>query len=188
MNKEKLIKLAEEQGWINISQYQKLTEGFIREFANKVNWDYISEYQKLSSKFLKGFKLTKPKNSWLYATKKQKLKYLKSIKKHEIIDDEYIIAYKSVRTDMYSVFNFQYKYEIRKTYESHCDCNLGNENSFGLSAWTKEKALEYHDKGKLLKVKIAIEDIGAIVHDEGKIRCFKLEVLEKILTKGKIND
>ena len=172
---------ADKVDWYCISKYQKLTEGFIREFEGKVDWYCISKYQKLSNSFLEEFKLTKPTNSWLYATKAEKLKYLKSIDKYEIIDDEYIIAYKSVREDMYSVFNFQYLYEIGKVYESHCDCNLGNENSFGLSAWTKEKALEYHDKGKLLKVKIAIKDIGAIVHDEGKIRCFKLEVLGIII-------
>ncbi|MFA5600687.1 MAG: hypothetical protein WDA06_08850, partial [Phenylobacterium sp.] len=71
-------------------------------------------------------------------------------------------------------------YEIGKTYKSHCDCNLTNENSFGLSAWTKKEALEYYPKGKLLKVKIDIKDIGAIVHNGNKIRCFKFEVLEEI--------
>ena len=81
-----------------------------------------------------------------------------------------------MRSDGSSVFNWQYKYEVEKTYTSTCDCDLSNQNSFGLSAWTKEKALEYH-KGKLLKVKIYIKDIGAIVQDECKIRCYKQEVL-----------
>ena len=48
MDKEKLLKLAEEQGWNCISEYQKLSEGFIREFEGKVNWNHISIYQKLS--------------------------------------------------------------------------------------------------------------------------------------------
>jgi len=116
----------------------------------------------------------------LYTSKQDKLEYLKKINIYEILNNEYIIAYKSVRSDNYSVFNFQYKYEIGKIYESHCDCNLDEEDSFGLSAWTKEKALEYYDKGKLLKVKININDIGTITFKDNKIRCFKLEVLEEI--------
>lgn len=35
-------------------------------------------------------------------------------------------------------------------------------------------------KGKLLKVKINIEDIGVIVQAKNKIRCFKFEVLEDL--------
>jgi len=94
-----------------------------------------------------------------------------------VLDDNYIIAYKSVREGYYSVYNFQYKYEVGKTYTSHCDCNLDKENSFGLSAWTREGALDYYNKGRLLKVKIPIEKVGAIVWNNNKIRCFELEVI-----------
>ena len=103
--------------------------------------------------------------------------YIKSNTNYEVIDDKYIIAYKSCRSDGYSQFNFQYLYEVGKSYESHCDCNVNNEDSFGLSAWTKEKAIEYCNE-MLLKVKINISDIGAIVHDGGKIRSKKLTVIE----------
>jgi hypothetical protein len=65
-----------------------------------------------------------------------------------IFYDEYIIAYKAVREDYHSVYNWQYKYEVGQTYKSHCDCDLFEENSFGLSTWTKEGALEYYNKGK----------------------------------------
>jgi hypothetical protein len=117
----------------------------------------------------------------LYVSKEEKLKYIKENTSYEVFDD-YIIAYKSCRSDRYSKFNFQYKYEVGCVYESNCDCNLDNKNSFGLSAWTREGALEYCNE-KLLKVKINIEDIGAIVRKESKIRCFKLEVLEEIKYK-----
>ena len=33
---------------------------------------------------------------------------------------------------------------------------------------------------KIIKVKIAIKDIGVIVREENKIRCFKFEVLEEV--------
>ena len=58
--------------------------------------------------------------------------------------------------------------------------HLIKEKSFGLSAWTMEKALDYCSKGDLYLVKIYIEDIGAIVHDGTKIRCFRQTFLEKI--------
>jgi hypothetical protein len=173
-------KYKDKVNWTNISYYQKLSEAFIEKHKDLVNWFYISRYQKLSYNFRRKHQITKPKNSWLYATKKEKLQYIKENTNYEIVDDKYIIAYKSTRSDGYSVYNFSYHYEVGKTYESHCDCNLLNGNSFGLSAWTKEKALEYFCHGKLFKVKIDIEDIGAIVHENNKIRCFKLEILEEV--------
>ena len=83
---------------------------------------------------------------------------------------------------MESVYKCGFSYEVGKTYTSHCDCNIDNEDSFGLSAWTKEKALEYHNSGILLKVLIPIKDIGVIVHNNGKIRTRSLKVCEQ---KGK---
>jgi hypothetical protein len=166
--------------WDHISEYQNLSEDFIREFKDEVDWYYISRYQKLSKDFRKEFNITIPNSSWLYTTTKEKLKYIKENTNYEIIDDKYIIAYKSVRDDYCSVINFQYKYDIGKTYRSHCDCNLTDENSFGLSAWTKERAYKYYSKGKILKVQIPISKVGAIVHNNNKIRCFELKVLEEI--------
>ena len=153
----------------------------LNEFKDKVNWGWISEYQKLSKAFRDKFNLkTYYKTNWLYKTTKSKLKYIKENTNYKVIDNKYIEAYKSIRTDNYSVFNFQYKYEVGKWYESTCDCNINEENSFGLSAWTKDKAKEYYNKGKLIKVLIPIKDIGAIVHDNKKIRCFRLKVLKEI--------
>jgi len=161
-----------------ISANQKLSETFIEKHFKDLDKSYISEYQKLSNEFRINYNLTIDEDNWLYKSKDFKLDYLKSINTYEVIDNDYIIAYKSVRDDYYSVYNFQYLYEVGKTYESHCDCT-NEENSFGLSAWTKEEAIKYHN-GRLLKVKINIEDIGRIVHDNHKIRCSKLEVMEEI--------
>jgi len=167
--------------WIYISIYQKLSEGFIREFSDKVDWIYILQCQKLSKDFIKEYKLTISKYNWLYKTKEEKLSYLKENCNgiYEIVDDDYIVAYKSTRANGYSTYNFQYQYKENKTYESHCDCNINNENSFGLSAWTKEKALEHYNEGKLFKVHINIEDIGAIIHNNKKIRCSKLTIISE---------
>jgi hypothetical protein len=166
--------------WNYISEYQNLSEDFIREFQDQVNWSHIEEYQNLSEDFRKEFDFKIPEYIWLYKSKEDKLQYIKKNTNYEIIDDKYIIAYKSIRNNWYSVYNFQYKYEIGKTFYSHCDCNIYNENSFGLSSWTKEGALRYYDRGRLLKVKIPIDKIGAIVHNNQKIRSFELTAIEEI--------
>ena len=137
----------------------------------------ISIYHKLSKDFLKEFGLTKPENNWLYATNEEKREKVKE--KYEL-DGDYIIAYKSTKIDGYSTYNFQYQYEVGKTYESHCDCNLDNHNSFGLSAWTKEGALGYYSRGKLFKVKIHLNDLGAMI-SSGKLRARKIEILEEVI-------
>lgn len=38
------------------SQYQTLSEDFIRKFKNKVDWEKISQYQELSEDFIREFK------------------------------------------------------------------------------------------------------------------------------------
>ncbi len=126
--------------------------------------------------------LSKPENNWLYATAEEKKQVIKDCGKYEINGD-YVIAYKITRKDGISCYNFNYVYEVGKVYESHCDCNLDEENSFGLSAWTnwtKEDALQYYSDRELYKVIIHIDDIGALVKDGNKLRCFKLEVIERI--------
>ena len=54
--------------WVNISEYQKLSEKFIREFQDKVDWSYISEYQVLSENFIREFN---GKVYWSYISDKQ---------------------------------------------------------------------------------------------------------------------
>ena len=164
--------------WRTISTYQKLSEAFIEKFQDKVSWYCISNYHKLSKKFIKKHKLNVGDN-WNYVTTDFKKSYIKKNTKYEFFTDkdgDYIIAYKGIRSDRYSKYNFQYQYLKGETYTSHCDCTNDN-NSFGLSAWTYEKASEYCNQ-LVIKVKVYIKDIGRIVHDNKKIRCFKFKVLE----------
>ena len=179
LSEEFIKENSDKVNWDFISQYQKLSEEFIKENSDKVNWDFISQYQKLNEKFIEENNLSKSQNNWLYASKEDKLKYIKENTNYEIQGNN-LIAFKAIRSNNYSVFNFQYKYEIGGTYYSHCDCDLDNEYSFGLSAWTKKEALEYYNRGKLLKVSIPIEKIGTIVHNNKKIRTFELTVIEEI--------
>ena len=138
----------------------------------------VRRYQKLSSKFRKEFGFNRVKDNWLYKSKRKKLEYIKKNTDYEIIDD-YVIAYKAVKSDNYSVYNFQYRYEAGGIYESNCDCNLVKDNSFGLSAWDLEGAREYYDLGKILRVRIRVGDVGAITRG-GKIRSYRMEVMEEI--------
>ncbi len=164
--------------WYYISCYQKFSEDFIRELQDEVNWGCISVFQKLSEDVRNEFKLEIPKTNWLYTSNEEKMEAIKDCKLYEI-DGEYVIAYKGIRSDNYSVFNFRYKYELGETYEAHCDYNNENKNSFGLSVWTLDKAREYCSQ-KIVKVKIHISDIGALVHDCHKIRCSRMTVLEEV--------
>jgi len=191
--------------WGLVSKHQKLSEEFMWKNLRKLNLETIVVHQKLSEDFIhklvynnyileNGFvKLLKHqkvsnefalalvcgKGNWINKTKEEKLLFIKEHTCYELIDDEYIIAYKSCRSDGYSCFNFMYKYEVGRVYESTCDCN-DYRDSFGLSAWSLEGALRYC-KERMMKVKINVEDIGIIIqNNDNKIRCYKLEVLEVI--------
>ena len=162
--------------WTYISKYKNLSENFIRELKDKIDWEIISKYQKLSSEFIEEFDLNIDKNNWLYKTTKFKKRQIVKCGLYECHED-YFIAYKAIRNDRYSHFNFQYQYLPNQTYECHCDCT-GNENSFGLSVWTYEGAKNYNGRGLIVKVKVKYEDVGRLVHNSNKIRCLKIEILD----------
>ena len=104
-------------------------------------------------------------------------------KKKAVIDtglyechDDYFIAYKGIRANRYSRYNFQYQYLKGETCETWCDCS-SDDNSYGFSVWTESGAREYCDE-LVVRVKVRYEDVGRVVHNGGKIRCFRLEVLD----------
>ena len=164
-------------GWI--SHYQHLSEDFIREFKDRVWWFWISKYQRLSEEFIDEFKYLLNVNviadSWHYKSVEEKKKAVIDTGLYECHDD-YFIAYKGIRSDRHSRWNFQYQYFKGETYETWCDCS-DNKDSFGFSAWTKKGAREYCDE-LVVRVKVRYEDVGRVVHDGGKIRCFKIEILD----------
>ena len=164
-------------GWI--SYYQHLSEDFIREFKDKVHWCSISECQHLSKEFIEEFKdrlnMCYLADSWHYKSTEEKKKAVMDTGLYECHDD-YFIAYKGIRADRYSKFNFHYQYLKGHTYETWCDCS-SDENSYGFSAWTEDEAREYCDE-LIVRVKVRYEDVGRVVHDGGKIRCFKMEILD----------
>ena len=164
-------------GWI--SHYQYLSEDFIREFENRVWWFWISECQRLSEEFIDEFKyllnVDVIADSWHYKSTEEKKRAVMNTGLYECHED-YFIAYKGIRADRYSKFNFRYQYLKGHTYKTWCDCS-DDENSFGFSAWTEEEAREYCDE-LVVRVKVRYEDVGRVVHNGGKIRCFKMEILD----------
>ena len=179
LSEEFISEFRDKVYWPYIEEYQKLSEGFIRENSNKLYFPNIAKYQKLSSGFIKEYNLDIPETNWLYKDKEFKREYIKANTEYEIIGNK-VIAYKSCREDGYSIYSFQYYYEVGGEYESHADYNIDNDNSFGLSAWTKDRALEYHSTGKLFKVEIDLEDLAVIVYGGDKIRASRIKILEEI--------
>ena len=113
--------------------------------------------------------------SWHYKSVEEKKKAVVDTGLYECHED-YFIAYKGIRSDRYSKYNFQYQYLKGEIYETWCDCSA-EENSFGFSAWTESEAKRYCNE-LVVRVKVRYEDVGRVVHDGGKIRCFKVEVLD----------
>ena len=179
LSEDFIREFADRVDWLNISRYQRLSEDFIREFKDRVWWFWISECQRLSEEFIEEFKdrldMERIADSWLYKSVEEKKKAVMDTGLYECHDD-YFIAYKGIRSDRYSKWNFQYQYLKGHTYETWCDCS-NTENSYGFSAWTEEGAKRYCSQ-LVGRVKVRYEDVGRVVHDGGKIRCFKLEVLD----------
>ena len=143
---------------------------------NDIDWNNISAYQPLTEEFIDKYKdkLSISNDNWLQKTEDFKKEQIKCSGLYECYDD-YFIAYKGIRRDRYSNFNFQYQYLPGKTYESHADCS-NDENSFGLSVWTEEEARKYCSQ-LVVKCKVYYKDVARMVHNNGKIRCFKITIL-----------
>ena len=170
-----------------ISQYQCLSNDIINKHFNILYLKDIAVYQnveKIKNKLEKSYVNNDKSltyfinNNWIYKSAEEKKQEIVKTGKYECYDD-YFIAYKGIRPDRYSFFNFQYKYEPGGVYESWCDCS-GHENSFGLNVGTSYFVREYmrNDNGLIIRCKIKYEDVGRIVDKGDKIRCFKIEVLD----------
>lgn len=198
LSEEFINEFKDNVDWEYISKYQKLSENFMRENKDYIIWDKILYHQKLSKKFLYEhiYKLYKADSaikakfilflSVCINLFSSNMLYMPTfIKKRKVLKtglyecfDDYFIAYKGIREDRYSCFNFQYKYLEGEIYECHPDYNDDDLASFGLNAGTKELA-EFYCNELIIKCKIRYEDLAFISrYGDGKIRCCKLEVLD----------
>lgn len=159
--------------WYSISKYQKLSEDFIDKHTDKVGRYSISKYQVITPEFADKHNIKINNNSQRTADEWKKM-----IEKTGLYEchENYFYAYKNIRNDRYSHFNFLYQYLPGETYDCFSDYS-NDENSFGLSAWTETKAHNYNNNGIVVKLKVKYADITAIVHGSNKIRCKKITVL-----------
>ena len=171
-------KHSEQVNWGCISVSQQLSERFIEKHSDRVDWDGISKYQKLTPAFIKKHDLKIDKDNWLYKTTKFKEAKVRKCGKYKCLKD-YFIAYKAIRQDRYSLYNFQYKYLKGNTYETHADYT-DDESSFGFSVWTEKGAREYGEEQNalIIKCKIYYRDVARLVHNSNKIRCPKITILK----------
>ena len=166
-------KHADKLNWEYISRYQCLSENFIEKHADKVDWDNISIYQVITPEFADKYNIKINNNSQRTATEWKKM-----IEKTGLYEchENYFYAYKNIRNDRYSHFNFLYLYLPGETYDCLSDYSDG-ENSFGFSVWTEAKAYDYSGNGMVVKLKINYTDVTAIIHNSNKIRCKRITVL-----------
>lgn len=185
---EKFIeKFASESKYLDmVSVTQKLSEEFIKKNEKKLSIPDIIDYQKISKPYMNTLldsidseeyikDLLAYRDSWINKDTEFKKQQVINTRLYKCYDD-YFIAYKSIKKDRYSHYNFMYRYLKGGTYESHADYTTA-ENSFGLSVWTYKEAKNYSRNGKIVRCKIYYEDVARIVHNNGKIRCSKLKIL-----------
>ena len=165
--------------WNIVSRYRQLSEPFIERHKSLVNWTQISTFQQLSDTFIEAHKnelnMSLVNDNWLNKDTEFKKKAVIDTGLYECHED-YFIAYKGIRSDRYSAFNFQYKYLPGNTYTCFADGSR-NENSFGLSVWNESNARDYCSE-LIVKCKVFYEDVARVVHDGGKIRCSKITILD----------
>ena len=173
--------------WDGIAIRQKLSPEFIYKWKDKFYIKNILPYQKVSDDYIKYVKEEAPEllyltdDNWIYKSAEEKKQAVVDTGEYECYDD-YFIAYKAVRTDGYSFYNLQYKYEKGGIYESWCDCS-DKDDSFGLNVGTNDYAQEYglfsnNENYKILRCKVKYEDVGRVIDECEKVRCFKIEILD----------
>ena len=153
----------EDFSWIDVAKHQKLSDNFIKKHSDELSnvLYYLHD-------------------NWNYKSVSDKKQAIVDTGLYECYDD-YFIAYKAIRINRYSLFNLQYKYEKGCVYDSLCDCS-DNENSYGLNVGSECFAINYGDSSSfcynVVRCKVRYEDVGRVVHDGQKIRCFRIEVLD----------
>lgn len=196
-----ICKYADQVKWREISAYQKLSEKFIRRYADRVYWPHISRYQSLSEAFIEEFKgqvdwwriskhqylsvafiqkykdrlcMILVQDNWAYKTPEELEYAVRDTSLYEC-HKGYFIAYKGIRKDRYSDYNFQYQYLPGETYETFADCS-DKADSCGFSVWTRGGAEKYWWE-LVVPCRIEYKDVARIIYEDGRIRCRKMTIL-----------
>jgi len=117
-------------------------------------------------------------NNWLYMDESIKENMVKNF--YNIIDisgTKWVQCFKTVRKDYTSIYKKElFKYDtVGKLYETVCDYNSTNKNSFGFGCWTLHNAISHartlllDNNYKLIKVHVPLNSI-CMLSGDGKIR------------------
>lgn len=135
-------------------RHQKYSEHFIKENINLVNWDTVSYITKITDPELVQY--IRKDNNWLYLSDTLKLSLIK--KSYEIVtinEKKYVDCFKVVRSDYSSIYSPHVKFnKLYSYYETVCDFNYNNNNSYGFSGWTYGKYCNFARNKKIVNFKI----------------------------------
>jgi len=149
----------------------------VEEFKDEVDWSNISEYQKLSLEFIKEFK--DKVNIETYNKVNRKISYLQKLKEVKSYCKKYSLEFDYKNRCFYAfrehdkfgrgMFNKTISYKRNSYYKDwHLDMREEVKNSFGLGIWPKGNT----------KVKVLIKDWGVNVNrEDGKCRVWRFEVV-----------
>lgn len=163
--------------WKYVSKYQRLSENFILKYKDKLKLDLIWTNQYYTEKLIKDLfdyvdwnivsytvKITDPElleyvnknNNWLYLSNDLRTKLIsKSYNIVTIENERFVECYKSVRSDYSSIYAPHVRYDkMHYWYETACDYNYNNYNSFGFGGWTYEDAKNFAQNKKIEGFKI----------------------------------
>lgn len=134
--------------------HQKYSEEFIKKHIDKVDWDIVSYRIKITDPQLKPF--VKKENNWLYMSEETKVSLISRHYTINIIEGKkYIECYKAVRSDYSSIYAPHLRFDKREhIYETVCDYNYNNFNSYGFGCWTFEEAKNFAQNKKIHNFKI----------------------------------
>lgn len=137
-----------------ILRYQKYSENFILKHFTLSNWNIISYTIKITNPQLKPY--VKKENNWLYLCEELRLKLISTHYNIVTIEGKkYIECFKAVRNNYTSIYAPHLKFNKRDfDYETVCDYNYNNFNSYGFGCWTFEEAKNFAQNKKIQNYKI----------------------------------
>jgi hypothetical protein len=197
-----LEKYAEklEGHWWRVSKYQRLTEDFIRKFADKLNWDFVSQYQVLSDDFMREFQESinwniisqhKTLSEKFMVDFKDRLVWHK-IAKHQYLSEDFIFAfheklgwkniseYQSLSSDfiqeVIDIVDLKLISQSQQLSEDFIYENLSRISDFDVPA------LIENNKMSLTLIESIIKKIDKFLH-EYRAKCMRSIVRNQVVTK-----
>lgn len=137
-----------------ILRYQQYSENFLLKYFHKINWNIVSYIMKIKNKQL--LQYVNKENNWLYLNEDLKLRSIALNYKIVTIENvKYIECFKAVRHDYSSIYAPHLKFDkLDYEYQTNCDYNYNNQNSFGFGCWTFNECKNFAKYKKIHNYKI----------------------------------